>query len=461
MKANNVTIVIYRGKRSAKTKFGEIISLKELTPKIAINLQSTPENVTVALDAVEIEQEPTSNNPDNIDRVSEVLNDCKQINASLRINGVVEWSMNNTHIGIEELSSAVWAHRQRMHKVNIARMDIMTVLGDEISSVYRKQFDEFKAKIAFAENQPDMFDDLAKLISGENYESMNPVVLKHIIWTCKRRIFNLPDFCPILLSFYGSAGKGKTELVKAMFSVIPNSKVDVVSNAKGLFEDDREYFRFVEHYVLVLEELGRVSKAEINCIKSIIDLYKICYRQLGYNKKCEGRNRAQLIGTSNTRLRNTIQSDAEGDIRKWCEIDIAEWPNEQVVEKMVKPLQSFDWLTLWKSVDENGNSPFHDPKVYTAFKDWTAKKCRHESPLVMFLNGIIDKHSGEWLSKEQLYDNGYIHEVKDYQLKWANFKELAEKMGFECHKRKTGIGMLVPESAEEKLKKELISKETF
>jgi len=190
----------------------------------------------------------------------------------------------------------------------------------------------------------------------------------------------------------------------------------------------------------------------LNKLKNQIDAEKVVYRMLGFNKTAEGRNNAQLVGTSNTRLRNTIISDT--DIRKWAEIDFWSYPNNEVPEKMVIPLQKWDWLSLWKSVDESKPSPFHDSAVYNSFAVWTKNKCQHESSHMLYIQKLLDNNDGQWLSKREIYDDGYLMEVKEHQLNWGNFKEKCEKVGIVSHKRECGIGLLIPKKINPVIKNE-------
>lgn len=457
LETNALSLVVMYGKRKFRNQHTtELFSVDVVAKQISTaNPDITNTEALQYLNGLDV----SPKQKEQLNRVSEVESDLEELNIKQNVSQIITWTIDNVPAILDEVIHKIWYHRQVNGKEPINRQDIGSILIEMDNAITRKLFTEFKTKIAYQPNLPDKFEELSRLISGDKYDRHYPIVLKHIIWTIKRRVNGLPDYCPVFVSIYGGAGKGKTEALKALFSILPPNRVDISKYSKNLFEDERQAFRFVQYYVCIMDELVGLSKAEINSIKNAIDTTKVVYRMLGFNKSAEGKNNAQLIGTSNTRLRNTILTDT--DIRKWAEIEIAEWPDNEVTTKLVEPLQKFDWQTLWQSVNENAPSPFADASVYADFKDWTSKVCQHESPTLLFIHEVIDKKPGEWVSKVELYDNWYRREVTEYPLKWANFREKCEKYGFNFHKRNIGIGCTVPKNAIEALKDNVISTEVF
>jgi len=116
-----------------------------------------------------------------------------------------------------------------------------------------------------------------------------------------------------------------------------------------------------------------------------------------------------------------------------------------VPTQMIQPLKEFDWLTLWRSVDESADSPMHNADTYNRFKQWTSDKCKHESGFSLYIQEVIDSYSGKWISKKDIYDNGYLLNGKDHKLNWGNFKEKCEKSGLIFRRQNQGMGFYVPE----------------
>lgn len=375
--------------------------------------------------------------------VMEIDKNLLEINGKLTFgNGVLSWHIDNCVIPLNELVDRIWCHRQIQNQNNISRENISTCLLNSESVTRMDTMKDFLQSVTYVPNLPDKFEELSRLLTQTNYETIYPIILKHVVWTVKRRLFQLPDYCPIFINIYGSAGIGKSEFLRAMFSIFPSTLKSSVTNAAELFNDERQTFRFVQNFVIVMDELTGLNRADLNKLKNMIDTLIVVYRMLGFNKTAMGHNNAQLIGTSNTRLANTLKTDT--DIRKWAEIDMFGYPDNEIPTKMITPMKEFDWFSLWKSVDENGPSPFHNPDTYSNFKNWTAKKCQHETGTTIFIENILNKYSGEWISKLELFDKQYLNQVIDFPLGWSGFKEKIEKYGCKIIRKTSGMGIQFP-----------------
>lgn len=397
-------------------------------------------------------RQKAANNPKSISNTDWVKKNLEELGIVLENSELLQWKISDENyvLRFDELVIKIRCHRDEQREKNISKEIISEILSNMENNTKQRIIDDFKDKIKFDANLPDKFEELARFIAKDKYEEMYPVILKNMIWTIKRRLSGQSHYIPLFINIYGDKGCGKTELLKAMFSIVPPSLKSLTSNAAQLFNDERESFRFIKNYVIIMNEISGLNKSDLNMIKNQIDAHTIVYRLLGHNKIDEGFNNAQLIGTSNTRLANTLMADT--DVRKWAEINMHKYSDDEVPEKMVIPLINFDWLTLWKSVDENAASPFHDAKTYFRFTEWTSKVCRHESATVLYIDELLEEKAGDWVSKKEMYDNGYRKEVLDYPLNWPNFKEKLEKYGCKSHKKETGIGMLIP-SKKENLRK--------
>jgi hypothetical protein len=379
--------------------------------------------------------------------VKKPLNIVTSINQDINDNNVIcphensSWKLNSNPIRLDELSIFLWTYRAANGLPEITKDKINNILLSKEYDVKAKNLSNFKDLIRYNPLAKDSCDDIIKILTHTNYHLMYPIVLKHIVWTVKRRLYDLPVYCPIFLNIYGSAGSGKSEFVKAMFSIFPATLKSQVSNAADLFNDERQAFRFVESYVISMDELTGLNKTDMNKLKNQIDAEKIVYRMLGFNKLAEGKNNAQLIGTSNTRLQNTLFTDS--DLRKWCEIDIFKYEDKEVPEKLVTPLQKYDWLNFWQAIDENAKSPFEDSEIYNAFRRWTEERCLTETPTVEFIKNYIEKNGNAFKTMDEIWE-AYTGQVDDKAMSKSKLKELIEKYGFVKHRITKGRGYNVP-----------------
>ena len=379
-------------------------------------------------------------------KVNKYFNPVEAINLDLVENNIecstdYRWIHNGNEINVTALINHLIVYRATLNKKSIAKEFIAVLLSDKENKIKGEIIAKFKPTIKFNPLAKDTFEELARMISQDKYHSMYPIILKHIVWTVKRRIYGLSDYNPIFLNIYGDAGAGKTQFLRAFFSVIPDCLIDNVKLASDLFNDERQAFRFNEAFVMTMDELTGLNKTDMNKLKNQIDSDKVAYRVLGYNKIATGRNNAQLIGSSNTRLQNTLFTDA--DLRKWCELDMYKYPDNLVSDKMVKPLIDYDWLNLWQSVNENESSPFENADTYQAFREWTQAKCLTETPTVEFIKDYITDNEGKFKPIKEIWQS-YTNAVNDKYMSKSKLKELIEKNGFQWKHTNLCNGYLVP-----------------
>lgn len=305
-------------------------------------------------------------------------------------------TMGVMKINTDEICAKIRFHREMCGKPPMNKNNILDYMIDVECTERMRILSKFKPTIKFdntitVEKRDELFVSLARQISQSNYNAMYPIILRHMIWTVKRRLYDMTDYCPILINFYSDAGGAKTESINLIFSIFPEMLKSSGVNASDMFEDDRFFYMFTDNYILIMNELTGMNKADISSLKNIIDQKIINYRMLGYNRSSKGKNCAQLFGSSNARIRNLVIADK--DVRKWCEIDFYAFPDNEINEKMIEPLKKFDWLSLWRSVDENSDSPFHDGNVYKQYRKWVNETCVTKTPTVEWItNFILTQH---------------------------------------------------------------------
>jgi energy-coupling factor transporter ATP-binding protein EcfA2 len=384
--------------------------------------------------------------------LEEIQKDLKFLSISLRDNIVLNWyDSDNFSLKTDDVVTKIINYRKSSDAENISTDNIKRILSDMELQYRKNEFLKFKKNIEFDSTiEINFFQELLKIILPDNKDRMYEIILRQVIWTIKRRLYGLSDYCPIFVSVYGKAGSGKSEFLKSMFSIMPSALKSRASNANELFNDERQSFRFVENYVIIMDELTGLDKSDLNKLKNRIDEDKIVFRQLGFNKTSEGRNNAQLIGTSNTHLSNTLTTDV--DIRKWAEIQIHEYDNDLVPQKMVEPLHKFDWLSLWKSINQNEPSPFQDSDVYNDFVKWTTEKCKHSSTTTEFIEDCIQKYDNMFISADVLqkeYDLLFDSYEKKYKQSWPKLIESFEKVGCKKHRTTKERGIKFPSRKEQ------------
>ena len=438
----------YKSRRFYNTKNKSIFKigtmLKAISDETGIKKTILDLELIPNAEVMELDIPDQKSNDDNtekqIDLVSEIDSTLIAINADLKIDtlGIMGCKIAGEETKLDNIINEIYLHRNKINKPKISLKDIEIVLLTYIQRDIIKTRREFKEKITHKPGLPNLFTDLLKHICVDKYDPWYDVLLYHHIWTIKRRLFGLPDYCPILLNFYGPAGCGKSEVVEQIFSIIPPILRTNPSSCSELFNEERQSFRFVDFCFMYMGELTGLDSAIIEAIKNRIDAKIISYRMFHTQKTSDGRNNATMVGTSNRQLKNIIVTDS--DARKWAEIEVYEYNDSEIPEKMINPLKQFDWLTLWCYVNENGPSPFEDGKLYEEFRKWNTPRIITETPTVEFIKKMVFLKPDEFMSMDEIWGL-YIAEVQDKKNKVKskeNLKELLRKYGFKWHGNKNG-----------------------
>lgn len=121
---------------------------------------------------------------------------------------------------------------------------------------------------------------------------------------------------------------------------------------------------------------------------------------MGTNSFLKVKNNAQLLGTSNHRLRDTFSAD--DNVRKYAEIDFANATTlAEQKAKVWEPLNQYDWQGLWRSVNENSErSPMVDD--WEKFVIWTSNKCVKQTDTNIWWSRFLENNEGQLLSATEI-----------------------------------------------------------
>ena len=184
------------------------------------------------------------------------------------------------------------------------------------------------------------------MIRDEKRMQLDISVLKHFIWGVKRKMNNLPVVYHTMPIVVGEQGSGKTETIKKLLA--PVSDVTLMRGKLTVYSDAREHFNMIDNYVILMDEMEKAEKADIEAIKGSITADHVSYRILGMNKQVVDVNNHSAIGASNENISSKIKD--ETGARRFWQIDTKQKMDWDV-------LSSIDYLGLWQSVDESGPAP--------------------------------------------------------------------------------------------------------
>lgn len=180
--------------------------------------------------------------------------------------------------------------------------------------------------------------------TSEMHSDFLIAIIKKLIWQVKRKIQKIPvtnHLMPILL---GPQGVGKTTWINKF--VGPLSEL-VASTDFRQITDDRN-IDIWENFVLILDEMGYATKADIEVVKNLITATTILRRVMRSNNAIGIRQNAVLIGATNREIDQIIRD--ETGARRFIGIRFLKRPNFDFIN-------STDFSLLWQSVDEQGPDP--------------------------------------------------------------------------------------------------------
>lgn len=227
-----------------------------------------------------------------------------------------------------------------------AQISAIKIIVDSYIEKKRKQrLDVIKNNIAFRHENKNV-EYFLKAVTQKEPDITDCAILRHWMWLVKRKIFNLKVKDHIMLIFWGTTGSGKSEAVHKLLSPIREltDEADVT-----LFGDERQYFRFVENFVINFDEFQHAKKLSMNGLKRIISSNWITYRLLGSNKKAQGPNNCSFIGSSNHSPMDILQDSTSA--RRYYGIETKEQCDWQTINEI-------DYLKMWQSIDENKESTY-------------------------------------------------------------------------------------------------------
>jgi hypothetical protein len=220
------------------------------------------------------------------------------------------------------------------------------ILDAEFSA--RKSFDwDSFARTYFKET-----DDL-------NFE-MIAAILRKFIHQARRKLAGLKVMHHLMPVIHGPQGCGKTFLLEKMLS--PISEATSWSDFDQI-TDDRNHDLW-NSLVIVLDEMARANKADVETIKHVITAETLDRRPMRSNATFPVQNRAVLIGASNHRLDELIK-DETGN-RRFVELIFNTKAPRDV---------SFDFRAMWASVQPGDADPLdaHRPALAKAQEAYAVK----------------------------------------------------------------------------------------
>jgi hypothetical protein len=216
-------------------------------------------------------------------------------------------------------------------------------------------------------------------------------VLQHFVWQVKRKMTGLPVTDHMMPVLYGKQGSGKSSAVRQLLE--PIRDFAAYTDFKSI-TDERNHELWA-NYVLVFDEMGHSTTANIEIIKQKITSDQFNGRVMHSNSTTVIQNKTTSIGTSNRDLSRMIFDDT--GMRRFFQIDCRhpiDWA----------ALNAIDYQLLWQSIDETQASNLQmNPQVFKQVQSIQNEK-RQVTLIEQFLESFMGSRTYQKIGASELYE---------------------------------------------------------
>ena len=299
---------------------------------------------------------------------------------------------------------------------------ISAILTCVIGDAEARSLDELKQHIKVMEYNAEKDGDQtlrtwvgAVCIEGHD---LSFEIMKHWILGVKHKIFDLPVSSPICPVLRGLTQGGKTTATRLLLS--PIKSYARVADLKQI-GDDREWRTLLgRFYVVVLDEMARATKANVETLKAVISAESLDPRILGLNMHSHIDVKSSFIGSTNKPI-NQIIVDYTSAARYWeirCK-DRLDWDI----------LNSLNYERIWGATPHEQASNFD---TTTGLRDKIQRiqhnDLRAKDPVEVWIDelGIMPK-------EDTIDREGKEIKALEWELKFVTTKKLYDHYRNYCH----------------------------
>lgn len=197
-------------------------------------------------------------------------------------------------------------------------------------------------------------------------------ILRHFVWQVQRKLTGQTASHHLMPVLHGKQGCGKTYFIERFTE--PLSEVTSYGDF-GQIADER-MIDLWRSYVIVLDEMAKASKTDIETVKHVITAQSLERRPMRTNSIVTIVQNATLMGASNHRLAELIRDDTGN--RRFVELFYKRPTNEDY-------LTTIDWYAAWASVQPSDAAPIL--QVFERLQEQQSD-ARHHGPVEYWLMSL-------------------------------------------------------------------------
>jgi len=334
--------------------------------------------------------------------------------------------------------------------IDLTRTEIFDNLVEYQRSKKEQLFADTRAKLKYDPAAKTNIVELIKAVCGPNYNPLFPTLFKHINWCMKRRMLGLDVEYPLLLNISGEGGCGKGYLINRwVTSLLPPGYFESVKNAGEIFNNfEKNGYLFTNRYAIIMGELSNAENIVLSILKDIIDALFVDYRVYHTQGSFNGRNVAQLFGTSNKHLREIFPRD--DFIRKYFNVEFALFVDEHDKKDRWLTIEMFDFVNEMKTVDEKQPAPILS--ILDEYFAWVKEDCFNPTETDLWVSGFLFRNKGTEMYYHKIYQLYDDSSIKKKITKPDSFSKILKRHGaVKASRDKHGFRYTIPMSVSEPL----------
>jgi hypothetical protein len=240
-------------------------------------------------------------------------------------------------------------HRRFIKEASRPLFDTHVVHYLDVQAQIEEQ--KFKDSLTYAGHDLSEIDKMVKCLGAKEIERN---MIAHWMWLVKSNMFypqraKYYPYMLILVSRKQGIGKGTftREWLRPLAPFSMDTTVDQITDA-------RVQLSMCSHYVVVLDEMARLERTDINALKRVLTMAQTSVRPLYENSVESTMNLTSFLGSSNTRLVESIY-DPSG-MRRFFEIQLFNCIDFDMVKEI-------DFQKAWRSIDEHLERGYIEPYI--------------------------------------------------------------------------------------------------
>jgi hypothetical protein len=190
-------------------------------------------------------------------------------------------------------------------------------------------------------------------LTRDEYRRVVLAVMQGAIWRVKAKLLNRPTLQHIMMYLRGKQGCGKSSFMRWFLAPVTDGMIQADF---GIFDHDEKQIIMKNTPIIFFDEVARAEKADAAKVKNMMTSETGMFRKL-YGEASKGRMVSTFFGAGNLDLAEVFH-DSTG-LRRFFQIEC----RKDLYTQLGNLMSQVDPLDLWRSVNENEDSPLENDEI--------------------------------------------------------------------------------------------------